>query len=61
VLLMSRLTSSTMSRNTSFLLYLSPGRRQLTAPVTVSVAFLACCVDCACRQNNETRALVKKN
>lgn len=48
VLLMSRLTSSTMSRNTSFLLYLSPGRRQLTAPVTVSVAFLACCVDCAC-------------
>lgn len=45
---MSRLTSSTMSRNTSFLLYLSPGRRQLTAPVTVRVAFFACCVDVAC-------------
>mmetsp|Transcript_38186 Transcript_38186/g.96668 ORF Transcript_38186/g.96668 Transcript_38186/m.96668 type:complete len:363 (-) Transcript_38186:244-1332(-) len=38
VALMSRLTCSTMSRNSSFFLYLMPSRRQLTAPVTCSVA-----------------------
>ena len=35
---MSTFTDSTMSRNTSLFLYLSPSRRQLTAPVTCMVA-----------------------
>jgi len=38
---MSRLTSSTTSKNTSLLLYRIPSRRHDTAPVTVSVAFCA--------------------
>jgi hypothetical protein len=53
VLLINRLTSSTISKNTSFFWYLSPGRRQLTAPVTVSVAVLACWVEAACGRNRQ--------